>query len=64
MANNDIPKLWLVPDTASIMTGERKEAAESFSQQTTVEIDSGRYTPETSPDAIGRTIAEWLEALT
>ncbi|NKB46076.1 MAG: haloalkane dehalogenase [Alphaproteobacteria bacterium] len=63
MATNDIPKLWLLPDTASIMTGERKAAAESFSCQTTQEIKGEHYTPETSPDTIGRAIAAWMETL-
>ncbi|MBT4739527.1 MAG: haloalkane dehalogenase [Rhodospirillaceae bacterium] len=63
MKINDIPKLWLVPDTASIMTGERKTAAESFSHQTTLQIEGEHYTPETSPDIIGRAIANWIEGL-
>lgn len=63
MKTNDIPKLWLVPDTASIMTGERKAAAESFSCQTTLHIEGGHYTPETSPGAVGRAIADWMVRL-
>ena len=45
------------------MIGERKAAAESFSNQTAVTISGGHYTPETSPDAIGRAIVEWLDCL-
>ena len=47
MASNDIPKLWLIPDKASIMTGERKETAETFSCQKRLEIKGEHYTPET-----------------
>ncbi len=63
MASNDIPKLWLIPDTGSIMIGERKAAAESFSEQTTMTISGGHYTPETSPDTVGRAMADWLAGL-
>jgi haloalkane dehalogenase len=63
MAGNDIPKLWLIPDTGTIMSGERKLAAESFSNQTVRTIVGGHYTPETSPDAVGRAIADWIEGL-
>ena len=63
MSNNDIPKLWLIPDTGSIMIGERKAAAEAFSHQTTLTIPSGHYTPETSPDTVGRAISDWITGL-
>jgi len=63
MAGNEIPKLWLIPDTGTIMLGERKTAAESFSHQTVQTIVGGHYTPETSADAVGRAIANWIEAL-
>jgi haloalkane dehalogenase len=63
MAGNDIPKLWLIPDTGTIMTGERKAAADSFSRQTVQTISGGHYTPETSPDAVGQSIADWFEGL-
>ena len=62
MAGNAVPKLWIVPDTGTIMTGERRAAAESFSRQTTKLISGGHYTPETSPDAVGRALAEWVTA--
>lgn len=63
MSGNDIPKLWLIPDTGTIMIGERKAAAESFTHQTVKTIKGGHYTPETSPDLIGRAIADWLGRL-
>ncbi len=63
MAANDLPKLWIVPNEGSIMTGERRAAAESFSHQKRVEIDGGHYTPETSPDAIVSETLAWLESL-
>jgi hypothetical protein len=63
MAGNEIPKLWLIPDTGTIMSGERKAAAESFSNQTARTIVAGHYTPETSPDAVGRAIVDWVEGL-
>lgn len=63
MSSNDIPKLWLIPDTASIMTSERKATAESFSCQTAQTIDGGHYTPETSPVAVGQAIRSWMETL-
>lgn len=63
MAGNAIPKLWLIPDTGSIMLGERKAAAESFSHQMVETIKGGHYTPETSPGAVGRAIANWMKAL-
>ena len=63
MSKNDLPKLWIIPNEASIMTGERKQTAEAFSCQTVLEIEGGHYTPETSPDAVGRAISEWLIGL-
>lgn len=62
MVENTLPKLWLVPNDASIMTGERLATAESFSCQTRVDIVGGHYTPESSPEAVGRAISEWIEA--
>lgn len=61
MVENALPKLWLVPDDASIMTGERLATAESFSCQTKMDIVGGHYTPETSPEAVGRAISDWIE---
>lgn len=61
MTESAIPKLWLVPDEASIMTGERLATAESFANQTRLDIVGGHYTPETSPEAVGRAISEWIE---
>ena len=45
------------------MTGERKIAAESFSNQSVQTISGGHYTPETSPDFVGQAIATWIEKL-
>ena len=63
MAGNDIPKLWLIPNTGSIMIGERKAAADSFSHQTVQTIEGGHYTPETSPDHICQAIVNWMQSL-
>ena len=63
MAANDLPKLWIAPTDGSIMTGQRRAAAESFSHQTMVEVDGGHYTPETSPNAIVAATLTWLEGV-
>lgn len=52
MASNQLPKLWIVPDEGSIMIGERRATAQSFSHQREVVVSGGHYTPETSPEAI------------
>ena len=63
MAGNPIPKLWIVPTEGSIMTGERRTAADSFSYQTAVEVIGGHYTPETSAPAIADAILAWNKVL-
>lgn len=63
MSGNDLPKLWIIPDTARIMTGERKATAEAFSCQTVLDIEGGYYMRETSPGQQRRAISDWLKEL-
>ncbi len=59
----DVPKLFVDAEPGAILTGENREFARSWPNQTEVTVRGLHYVQEDSPDEIGRAIAAWRRGL-
>ncbi len=63
MAGNKIPKLFINADPGAILVGAQREFCRGWANQTEVTVPGIHFIQEDSPEAIGRAIATWREAL-
>jgi haloalkane dehalogenase len=62
MAENDIPKLFVNADPGAILIGPVREFCRTWKNQTEVTVPGVHFVQEDSGPAIGRAVAEWMQA--
>jgi haloalkane dehalogenase len=62
MAQNDIPKLFVNAEPGAILIGSPREFCRSWKNQTEVTVPGSHFIQEDSGPAIGRAVADWMEA--
>ena len=62
MAENDIPKLFVNAEPGAILVGPVREFCRAWNNQTEVTVPGSHFIQEDSGPAIGRAVAEWMEA--
>jgi haloalkane dehalogenase len=60
MAETEIPKLFFRRETTQSIEAAMLENTRSFKNQTEVAVFGGHYVQEISPNAIGRSLADWI----
>jgi haloalkane dehalogenase len=62
MARCDIPKLFVNAEPGAILIGVPREFCRSWKNQTEVTVSGSHFIQEDSGPAIGRAVADWMEA--
>ncbi len=62
MAENDIPKLFVNAEPGAILIGPVREFCRTWKNQTEVTVPGVHFVQEDSGPAIGRAVAEWMQA--
>jgi haloalkane dehalogenase len=62
MARCDIPKLFVNAEPGAILIGAPREFCRSWKNQTEVTVSGSHFIQEDSGPAIGRAVADWMEA--
>ncbi len=62
LATSDVPKLFVDADPGSILVGRQREVCRAWPNQQVVTVPGIHFVQEDSGDAIGRAIADWLDA--
>jgi haloalkane dehalogenase len=60
MAETEIPKLFFRREPTQGIEAAMLENTRSFKNQTEVAVFGGHYVQEISPNAIGRSLADWI----
>ena len=60
LSTSDVPKLFVNADPGTILTGEQREFARTWPNQTEVTVAGSHFIQEDSADEIGRALAGWL----
>ena len=63
LPTSDVPKLFVNADPGSILTGEVREFARTFANQTEVTVPGIHFIQEDSPHEIGRAVAGFVSGL-
>jgi haloalkane dehalogenase len=63
LAQSTVPKLFISGDPGASLTGRLRDICRTWPAQAEVTVPGRHFLPEDSPDAIGRAIAGWLDAL-
>jgi haloalkane dehalogenase len=61
LATSEVPKLFVIADPGAALTGENRDYARTFKNQTEVTVAGSHFLQEVSPDAIGQALAGWLK---
>ena len=61
--DSDIPKLFINADPGSILIGDQREFVRSWKNLTEVTVKGNHFIQETSPDQIGKNLANFLESI-
>jgi haloalkane dehalogenase len=62
MAENDLPKLFVNAEPGAILIGPVREFCRTWKNQTEVTVPGVHFVQEDSGPAIGRAVAEWMQA--
>jgi haloalkane dehalogenase len=62
MTQNDMPKLFVNADPGAILTGAARDFCRSWKSQTEVTVTGSHFIQEDSGPAIGRAVADWMNA--
>jgi len=62
MAANDVPKLFVNAEPGAILIGRPREFCRSWTNQTEVTVAGSHFIQEDSGPAIGRAVADWMNA--
>jgi len=62
MAENDLPKLFVNAEPGAILIGAVREFCRGWKNQTEVTVPGSHFIQEDSGPAIGRAVADWIEA--
>jgi len=62
MAANDVPKLFVNAEPGAILIGRPREFCRSWNNQTEVTVAGSHFIQEDSGPAIGRAVADWMNA--
>lgn len=60
LSTSDVPKLFVNADPGTILTGQQREFARTWPNQTEITVAGIHFIQEDSADEIGRAIADWL----
>jgi haloalkane dehalogenase len=63
LAQNELPKLFINADPGSILVGRQRELCRAWPNQTEVTVKGLHFLQEDSPDAIGRSLADFVRRL-
>lgn len=63
LSTSEVPKLFVDAEPGSILVGPQREFCLGWPNQTVVTVPGIHFVQEDSGDAIGATIAEWLDGL-
>ncbi len=63
LAQSDIPKLLIIGDPGTILTGRRLEMCRAWPNQKEVTVPGIHFLQEDSGDAIGHAVADWLSRI-
>jgi len=61
--NSDIPKLFVNADPGSILIGDQREFARSWSNQTEVTVKGNHFIQEDSSEEIGMALRSFVKSL-
>ena len=62
MAENDVPKLFVNAEPGAILIGRPREFCRSWNNQTEVTVAGSHFIQEDSGPAIGKAVADWINA--
>jgi len=62
MAENEVPKLFVNAEPGAILIGAPREFCRSWNNQTEVTVAGSHFIQEDSGPAIGKAVAEWMQA--
>jgi haloalkane dehalogenase len=63
LAQAELPKLFINADPGSILVGRQRELCRAWPNQTEVTVKGLHFLQEDSPDAIGRSLADFVRRL-
>jgi haloalkane dehalogenase len=62
MAENEVPKLFVNAEPGAILIGASREFCRSWNNQTEVTVAGSHFIQEDSGPAIGKAVADWMQA--
>ena len=63
LAVSEVPKLFINAEPGAILVGPMREACRRWPNQREITVPGAHFIQEDSADAIGRAVAEWLDAI-